>query len=249
MIADSTLVDRVVPSPNFGDRRGRAIDVLVLHYTGMIDGQRALARLTDPASEVSCHYLIWEDGRVDQLVAERDRAWHAGRSFWAGERDMNACSIGIEIVNGGHDGGCPPYPVAQIAAVAALCLDCRARHSISASRVLAHSDIAPDRKLDPGEWFPWADLAVAGACSPVASAAIVDGPVLKIGDTGAVVAGLQEELARCGFDPPRGGAYDVATAWIVAAFQRRYRPALVDGQADLSTRQTLKLLLITTDQA
>ncbi len=243
MIADSALVDRVVPSPSFGDRRGRTIDAIVLHYTGMIDGQRALARLTDPASEVSCHYLVWEDGGIDQLVAERERAWHAGRSSWAGERDMNAVSIGIEIVNGGHDHGCPPYPHAQIEAVAALCLECRGRRGIAASRVLGHSDIAPDRKIDPGEWFPWDRLAATGACLYAPPAAIGTGPALAVGDHGTSVAALQGDLARLGFDPPRSGDYDEATARIVAAFQRRHRPAQVDGRADPSTRLTLTMFL------
>ena len=156
------LVDDLAASPNFGDRRGRTIDALVLHYTGMPTGAGALARLCDPASSVSCHYLVWEDGRITQLVAERERAWHAGRAFWAGEHDMNAASIGIEIVNPGHDGGAPPYPAAQIEAVAALGRDLCVRHAIPPHRVLAHSDIAPDRKLDPGEWFPWRTLAAAG---------------------------------------------------------------------------------------
>lgn len=248
MIADSPLVDRVAPSPNFGDRRGRTIDSIVLHYTGMSGGESALERLTDPASEVSCHYLVWEDGRVDQLVAEHDRAWHAGRSFWSGERDINAVSIGIEIVNAGHDDGCPAYPDAQIAAVVALCLDCRARRAIARSRVLAHSDVAPDRKIDPGEHFPWATLAAAGACLFVPPAAIEIGPVLALGAGGTDVASLRDDLARLGFDPPPDDAYDPAMARIVAAFQRRHRPALVDGRADLSTRLTLRSLLQATDQ-
>ena len=245
MIADSPLATRIVPSPNFGDRRGRTIDSIILHYTGMSGGDSALERLIDPASEVSCHYLVWENGRIDQLVAERDRAWHAGRSFWAGERDINAVSIGIEIVNAGHDGGCPPYPDAQIAAVVALCVDCRARHAIARSRVLAHSDVAPDRKTDPGEHFPWATLAAGNACLFVPPAAFQTGPILDVGTSGAAVAALRDDFACLGFDPPPGDAYDPAMARIVAAFQRRHRPTLVDGRADLSTRQTLRLLLQT----
>ncbi len=243
MIADSPLVQRVAPSPNFGDRRGRNIDSIVLHYTGMPSGDEALARLVDPAAGVSCHYLVWEDGRVDQLVAERERAWHAGRSCWAGERDMNALSIGIEIVNSGHEGGCPPYPEAQINALIALGRDCQRRHAIAPRRVLAHSDIAPDRKIDPGEWFPWPRLAREHLGIVITPAPLAAGPVLQEGDAGPAVAALRVDLARLGYDIAREGPYDGAMAAVVAAFQRHFRPERVDGMADSSTRTTLAALL------
>ena len=243
MIRDSALADDVAPSPNHGDRRGRTIDALVLHYTGMSSGARALARLCDPASEVSCHYLVWEDGRVSQLVAEAQRAWHAGRSSWAGERDINAVSIGIEIVNAGHTGGCPPYPEAQVAAVIALCRDVMRRHAVPAARVLAHSDIAPGRKIDPGEWFPWGRLATAGVGLHVDPVPLTGGPVLAKGDQGPAVAALNADLARLGFEAPEMDQFDAQTAAVVASFQRRHRPGLVDGRADSSTLMTLAALL------
>src|SRR5271165_4540831 len=149
-IPDSPLAGRFLASPNFGERRGRGrADCLILHYTGMATGEAALKLLLDPASEVSAHYLVWEDGRIDQLVAESERAWHAGRSFWKGERDLNSASIGVEIVNPGHDGGLPPFPDRQIAATIALARDLGSRWKIRPERVLAHSDVAPMRKCDP----------------------------------------------------------------------------------------------------
>ena len=239
MTPDSPHAARFVPSPNFGARHGRSIDAVVLHYTGMPSGELALARLCDAAAEVSCHYLVWEDGRIDQLVAERDRAWHAGRSCWAGERDINSISLGIEIVNAGHDGGCPPYPAGQIDALVTLLLDLRDRHAIAPTRVLAHADIAPERKTDPGEYFPWARLAAAGLCPWVAPAAITAGDGLRAGDEGAPVLELQNALSRIGYDVPTTGFFGPETMSVVAAFQRRHRPVLVDGQADPSTRVTL----------
>ena len=244
MTPDSPLVARTLPSPNFGDRRGRAIDALVLHYTGMPTGAAALARLRDPASEVSCHYLVWEDGRIDQLVAEADRAWHAGRSFWRGERDMNAVSVGIEIVNAGHDGGCPPYPDPQVAAVIALALDIRRRHTVPSARVLAHSDIAPDRKIDPGEWFPWERLARAGVSVQVVEARAPRGRVtLRQGGSGAPIAQLQTDLAALGFDLAPTGVFSAETSLAVLALQRHHRRALVDGRADPETQAVLAALL------
>ncbi len=244
MTFDSVRVDDIAPSPNHGERR-RALDALVLHYTGMRSGRAALAHLCDPASNVSCHYFVWEDGRTTQMVPEARRAWHAGRSLWAGEADMNSASIGIEIVNAGHDGGCPPYPLAQVASVTALCRDIMRRHAIPASRVLAHSDIAPGRKIDPGEWFPWDQLATAGVGLWVTPAPIGDGSMMRLGDEGASVQALQEDLARFGYGVLADGRFDAATADVVAAFQRHHRPSLVDGQADASTRATLAALFLT----
>jgi N-acetylmuramoyl-L-alanine amidase len=209
----------------------------------MPSGDLALARLRDPASAVSCHYLVWEDGRVTQIVAEERRAWHAGHSFWAGERDMNTVSIGIEIVNPGHDGGAPPYPAAQIDAVIALCGDIIARHAIPRERVLAHSDIAPDRKIDPGEYFPWDRLAAAGIGLWAPPAPITTGPVLCLGDQGPDVMTLQRAFAALGYDAPSDGRFDATTRLVVEAFQRHFRPARVDGEADVSTRETLRLIL------
>ena len=156
---DSPLVGHFVASPNHGERRGHGRpNCLILHYTGMPTGEAALRALTDPASEVSAHYLVWEDGLIDQLVAESDRAWHAGKGSWKGESDLNSTSIGIEIVNPGHDGGSPPFPDRQIEATIALARDICARWAIAPERVLAHSDVAPARKRDPGEAFPWEAL-------------------------------------------------------------------------------------------
>ena len=162
---ESPAAQKVFPSPNHGERRdGRRPDMLVLHYTGMPDAGQALQWLCNPVSEVSCHYFVFEDGRVLQLVPEARRAWHAGVSSWAGETDLNSASLGIEIAHPGHDeaGRLAPYPEAQVAAVIALCRDLVARWGIRPERVLAHSDIAPARKRDPGESFPWARLAGAG---------------------------------------------------------------------------------------
>jgi N-acetylmuramoyl-L-alanine amidase len=150
------------PSPNCGPRHGAGVDMLILHYTGMWEAEDALVRLCDPDAKVSAHYLIHEDGTIHALVAEDMRAWHAGVSFWAGETDINSRSIGIELVNKGHDLGYHDFPEAQMAALCALARDIVARHRIPGARVLGHSDVAPTRKCDPGEKFDWARLAAAG---------------------------------------------------------------------------------------
>ena len=222
----------MLPSPNFGDRRGRSIDALILHYTGMATGEAALERLLDPASQVSAHYLVWEDGRVDQLVAEAARAWHAGRSFWAGERDVNAVSVGIEIVNRGHDFDLPPYPAAQVAAVTALARDICTRRFIPPVRVLGHSDVAPRRKNDPGELFPWQALMDADVALRLARPAPAAPALGSPGELQAVIAAI-------GYDCPTTGSEDVIRA-AVRAFQRRWRPGRVDGVAD---RETTALVL------
>ncbi len=241
---DSPLASRFCPSPNHGERKaGRAIDCIVLHYTGMPTSEAALARLRDEAAQVSCHYFVEEDGTILQLVPEDRRAWHAGLSTWKGESDLNSTSIGVEIVNPGHDGGLPPFPRAQIDAVIALCQDIRARRAIPPERVLAHSDIAPGRKIDPGENFPWDILFEHGLGSWVPPTPLVDGEPLKPGDSGPRVAALRADLARHGYGLGPGEDYDEATKTVVAAFQRRFRPARVDGLADASTLDTLRRLV------
>ena len=235
---DSSLVDRVVPSPNHGERRARP-DMLLLHYTGMPDADAALERLCAPHSEVSAHYLVFEDGKIAQLVPEARRAWHAGVSFWAGVRDINSHSIGIEIANPGHDNGYPDFPDAQIEGVIALCRDIVARHPMRPERVLAHSDVAPARKQDPGEKFPWEKLHTAAIGHWVKPAPIEGGAVLAIGDSGPGVRALQEDLAAYGYGITATGHYDEATAEVVLAFQRHFRPARIDGVADVSMVRTL----------
>ncbi len=243
LAVDSGLVDAVRPSPNFGHRRGcDHPDMLLLHYTGMISAEAALDWLASPESQVSCHYVVEENGQVTQMVCERDRAWHAGVSSWCDETDINSRSIGIEIVNPGHEFGYPAFPEEQIAAVVALCRDIVARNGISAGRVLGHSDVAPGRKSDPGEKFPWDRLADAGVGLFVPPAAIVAGEVLKADMRGRAVADLRHRLARIGYGLAAGDVYDADTAAVVAAFQRHFRPARVDGVADASTLATLACL-------
>jgi N-acetylmuramoyl-L-alanine amidase len=241
---DSHVVTSLVPSPNEGDRReGARADMLVLHYTGMAKAEEALARLCSRESEVSAHYLIFEDGKVVQLVPEARRAWHAGVSAWAGDTDINSRSIGIEIANPGHDFGYPDFPEQQIAAVIALCRDILARHAVSADRVVAHSDIAPRRKQDPGEKFPWGRLHRAGVGLWVEPAPLESDPALAFGDAPAAVGDLQAALASYGYGIHSSGEYDALTRDVVAAFQRHFRPARVDGLADASTITTLQRLI------
>jgi N-acetylmuramoyl-L-alanine amidase len=244
-------IDR--PSPNF-DARTRPIDLVVLHYTGMQDAETALARLTDaaptagkypgpwqaedvapdaPLAKVSAHYVVAEDGTVYRLVAEEHRAWHAGASSWDGEGDVNHRAIGIEIVNGGHDFGLPEFPDAQIEAVIALLGGIMERWALKPVRVVGHSDVAPDRKLDPGEKFPWKKLADAGVSiwpEPYR------GPLPESDD---VVAHTQQQLAVFGYDVQATSAMDGATKSALIAFQRRFRPHQIDGALDDETRKLL----------
>ena len=239
---DSGCAGRVLPSPNHDERAGPP-DILILHYTGMNGGGEALARLRDPLSKVSAHYLVHEDGATVQMVPEARRAWHAGAGAWGGAGDLNGRSIGVEIVNGGHAGGLPPYPEAQVEAVIALSRDVLARWPIRPERVLAHSDIAPERKEDPGERFPWDRLARAGVGHWVAPAPFGDGRFLSPGEEGGPVEALQAMLALYGYDCPVTGRYDPRTAAVVTAFQRHFRQARVDGIADASTITTLRDLI------
>lgn len=255
MSAMTRAIDR--PSPNF-DARTRPIDLVVLHYTGMQDAETALARLTDPApvagtypgpwqsadvpadaplQAVSAHYVVDEAGQVYRLVPEEHRAWHAGASSWEGEGDVNGRSIGIEIVNGGHDFGLPEFPDAQIDGVIALLGGIFARWpQLSAARVVAHSDVAPERKLDPGEKFPWKRLAEAGVSiwpHPVAFQA-------KGGEDR--VGRVQQQLAAIGYGVEMTGVMDAATRAALRAFQRRFRPMNIDGMIDDETQMLLAAL-------
>ncbi len=239
---DSATVASVVPSPNHDERAARA-DILLLHYTGMDSTDAAIERLCSPSARVSSHYVVRENGSVLQLVPEIRRAWHAGVSGWEGIRDINSRSIGVEIGNGGHDFGCPDFPPAQVAAVVALCRDVVARRAIRADRVLAHSDVAPRRKNDPGEKFPWWRLHDAGVGLWVAPEPIAPGARLMPDDLGDGVRRLQTALAEYGYDVAVTGFYDAATKDVVTAFQRHFRPARVDGLADASTLRTLETLL------
>ena len=231
-------------SPNFGPRReGKTPSIILLHYTGMETGAGAESWLADPASEVSAHYVVHEDGRIVQMVREAERAWHAGKSCWSGEADVNSASIGIEIVNPGHDLGYTDFPIRQTAAVIALCKGIMIRRDIPRHRVLGHSDVAPGRKKDPGEKFPWRLLADSGVGLWVEPAPIVRGVQTMLGQSGDDVLSLQKLLARFGYGVPLNGLYDAATMDVVTAFQRHFRPERIDGIADTSTLSTLNDLL------
>lgn len=242
---DTGVPARLHPSPNHGERlNGAPIDMLILHYTGMPTAEDALQRLCDPRAEVSAHYVVDEDGSILQCVPEARRAWHAGKSFWKGDRDINSRSIGIEIVNPGHEHGYRAFPEPQIEAVMDLCKDICQRHGIKPWRVLAHSDIAPERKEDPGELFPWAKLAASGIGHYVEPAPVLAGNIMmQAGESGQPVEALQSMLALYGYDVNVSGTFDAATRYAVIAFQRHFRPVLVDGIVDQSTLVTLHQLL------
>lgn len=242
---DSSVVAEVVASPNHNERQGgQRPDMIILHYTGMADAEAALERLRTRGSEVSAHYFVFEDGRIIQMVPESRRAWHAGKSFWAGATDINSCSIGIEIANPGHDHGYPDFPKRQIAAVTALCRSIQTRNTIAPVRVLAHSDVAPSRKQDPGEKFPWRTLYESGVGHWAKPAPIMSfGQSLSPGSRGDAVAALQRSLGEYGYGVEANGEYDSATREVVLAVQRHFRPERVDGVADASTRSTLQELL------
>jgi len=232
---------RDLPSPNHNERPpGTPIDMLVLHYTGMQTAQAALDRLRDPVPAVSSHYVVDEDGTVFRLVDETRRAWHAGASFWRGHTGLNDRSVGIEIVNPGHEWGYRPFPVLQLAAVCDLCLSILSRHPIPARNVIAHSDIAPDRKQDPGELFDWPGLARNGVGlwpEGVPDAGTED----AVGDAVALRE-VRAALVRIGYDVAAEGAFDPALSAVLNAFQRHWRPEAVTGAADAGTR--LRLLAV-----
>lgn len=253
---DSRFAAKIFPSPNHGERKPaspggepRRPDMLILHYTGMADAGSALQWLCNPASQVSSHYFVFENGHVLQLVPEARRAWHAGAANWAGETDINSCSIGIEIANPGHPGGLPDFPAEQIAATLALCRDICERWSIPRERVLAHSDVAPGRKIDPGEKFPWRHFAQGEVGLWSEPAPIRGGRFLAKGESGQPVEALQAMFAMLGYGVAVDGVFDAALEAVVAAFQRHWRPERVDGVADASTITTLRDLLAATQSA
>ncbi len=229
------------PSPNF-DARKAPPSMIVLHYTGMQTGEGALARLRDLQAKVSSHYLVEEDGRIFRLVPEERRAWHAGAGGWRDVTDVNGASIGIEIVNPGHEFGYRAFPDAQIEAVMALLEAIRDRWSIEDRDIVGHSDTAPARKEDPGELFPWRRLAEAGH-GLWSDADAAPGQPLGQGDEGPGVFVLQAGLKRLGYALPPSGKFDADTAQVVRAFQRHWRPEQVDGVADGQTRARLVALL------
>ena len=233
----------VRPSPNHTERRGiDRPDMIILHYTGMPTEAGALEWLCTPESEVSCHYVVNMDGTVYQLVPEDRRAWHAGKSHWKGETDINSHSIGIEIANPGHP-ALPDFTQAQIAAVIDLCRDVIARWEIAPERVLAHSDVAPVRKVDPGEHFPWGQLHEAGIGHWVPPAPIAGGRFFQFGEAGPPVEAIQSMLTLYGYGVPVSGEFCDKTKGVIEAFQRHFRPEKIDGVADISTLDTLHRLL------
>lgn len=222
----SEIID--CPSPNH-DERALPVTMLVLHYTGMADAASAIERLTDPAAKVSCHYLVTEDGQVLRMVDEARRAWHAGLSSWRGVTDVNSASIGIEIVNPGHEYGYRPFPREQMAALLPLVADIVGRHGIARANVVGHSDVAPARKVDPGELFDWELLARHRLA--------LARPRAGLADPHWTPGGFLLALERFGYDVADGPA-------AVRAFQRRFRPETIDGIADGECRAILLSLLL-----
>jgi N-acetylmuramoyl-L-alanine amidase len=242
--ADSSLVHVLHPAANFEPRRpGMRPSMLLLHYTGVASAAKAIDWLARPDSRVSCHYVVDESGCITQMVAEEARAWHAGEACWGGETDINSASIGIEMQNPGHELGYPNFPEAQLAAVEALARDIVHRHGIRPERVLAHSDVAPRRKIDPGEKFPWARLAAAGVGHWVEPAPLLEAELgIGVGAAGPRFRELQALLRDYGYAIEPTGVVDASTEFVVKAFQRHFRPARVDGRIDQSTITTLARL-------
>jgi N-acetylmuramoyl-L-alanine amidase len=236
---DSALATDVHASPCVGERNNSLLPtILLMHYTGMPSAARAIDWLSRPESKVSCHYVIDVDGRITQMVPEALRAWHAGLSYWAGERDINSASIGIEIQNPGHEDGYHPFSRSQMRAVRDLARDIQQRHDIAPERVLAHSDVAPLRKIDPGEKFDWRWLAKSG----------VGHWVPPVGIRGSEVAANDRDLCRAmletyGYGIGVEGVSGPELSTVVRAFQRHFRPERVDGIVDYSTLATLERLL------
>lgn len=226
------------PSPNFDDRAANiALQYIVLHYTGMKDAASAITRMQDPTAKVSAHYVVMENGDIVQMVDEDKRAWHAGVGAWRGVTDINSASIGIELINKGHQGGgYHPYPQAQIAALTVLLRDIIARNNLDpVLSLIGHSDIAPTRKEDPGELFPWQQLASVGSgLWPEPNAT---------DDVYADDAEVQQLLRRIGYDCPDHGAYDVPTRAALLAFQRRFEPNNLTGTPERTTIARLRAVV------
>ena len=228
------LVHREVASPNWNERDGEPVSMVVLHYTDMLSPEAAIERMCDPAAEVSAHYLITEEGEVVRLVAEDKRAWHAGVSFWRGHANVNSRSIGIELHNPGHTNGYREFPDAQIEALLPLLHRIVGYHDIPRANVVGHSDIAPARKLDPGELFPWDRLAECRLCLPRPEK-------LELGDPFDNDGAFYLALERFGYDISDGHK-------AVEAFQRRWRPEKIDGHIDGQFRAILFQLLLDRDR-
>jgi N-acetylmuramoyl-L-alanine amidase len=229
-------------SPNFDTRGGADIDILLMHYTGMETGEAAIERLCSQEAGVSSHYVVEEDGRIFQLVDEAERAWHAGVSHWAGDEDINARSIGIEIVNPGHEFGYRQFPKEQIDTVIELSQGILSRRAIPPTRVIGHSDVAPTRKQDPGELFPWQRLAFKGIGRFIDPGSVepVAGKDIGPGDTGWQVQEYQNNLKAFGYKTEVTGAFDEATVITTLAFQRHFRPEAMNGLGDLHTLELLR---------
>lgn len=229
---------RDLPSPNQDDRpAGTPIDMLILHYTGMRSAREAIDRLRDPAARVSSHYVVDEDGAILRLVPEERRAFHAGLSYWRGHRGLNSRSIGVEIVNPGHQWGYRDFPVLQLAALCDLCLTILARHPIPQRNVVAHSDVAPDRKQDPGEKFDWQGLAANGVgLWPADECELPGNPI-------ACVQDVRAALVAIGYELPGDGPFDRGLATVLQAFQRHWRQEAITGDADAGTLARLWAML------
>lgn len=241
-------IDKSQTSPNFDDRT-LPISMLVLHYTGMENGAVAVERLCDAEAKVSAHYVVHETGEIQQLVSEEKRAWHAGVGEWRGVKNINSASIGVEIVNGGHnvplpDGGLPPFPDVQIHAVIALCKAIIERYAIQPWNVMGHSDLAPERKEDPGEHFPWAGLAAAGIGLWAQPENDPDKRLLfNVGDRDRGISIIQQGLAQIGYAIEVNGHFDAKTHAVMRAFQRRYRQDDISGLIDMECLQRVGALV------
>jgi len=229
------------PSPNFNARpEGRQPDMLLMHYTGMKTGGEALARMCDGDSQVAAHYMVDIDGTIYQLIDETERAWHAGVASWGSESNINSASIGVEIVNPGHEFGYTPFPDVQMAAVTALSKEIIERHNIKPVHVLGHSDVAPTRKQDPGELFNWQMLAQEAVGFWPQNVVVGNEDPLSSGMVRDQVTVLQEQLVAIGYSLDITGCYDITTIAVVTAFQRHWRQSKIDGVADAETQATMR---------